>query len=166
MSRTRGLLALLLLLALGGCGTAAPSKHARSPHLPVWTVASFGVSLQHPAGWHVAAGYLERLQGKTGYVSLSALQGSGLTPRAAAESQAHQALNSFGSAPTLKALKVDGQQAFVIQPSSGGTEAAAVVLYPKPQEISGVPYRYLIVTSTAKDIMPIVQTLRFLGKKH
>ncbi len=166
MSRTRGLLAFLLLLALGGCGTTAAVKQHKAPRLPVWTVASFGVSLQHPAGWQAASGYLERLQGKTGYVSLNALQGSGLKPRAAAESQAHQALNSFGSDPALKAVQVDGQPAYVILPSGSQTEAAAVILYPKPQEISGVPYRYLIVTSLAKDIMPIVQSLHFLGKKH
>ncbi len=166
MHRARGILVLALLLALGGCGAKVAVKQKPAPHLPVWTVVSFGVSLQHPSGWQIAPGYLERLQGKDGYVALSALQGTGLVPRAAAESQAHQTLNPFGSAPSMKAIQVDGQPGYVILPSGGQTDAAAVVLYPKPQTISGVPYRYLIVLSTRKDIMPIVQSLQFLGKKH
>lgn len=165
MLKMRALFGLLLLLALGGCGASVAVKQKPVPQLPVWTVQSFGVSLRHPPGWKPAAGYLQRLQGKNGYVALNALQGSGLTPRAAAQLQAHQALSPFGTKPELRSMRIDGQPAYVIWPSQGQTDAAVVVLYPKPQTISGVPYRYLIVTSTTKDLLPIVRSLLFLHRK-
>ena len=169
MPKTRVLLAFAVLLALGGCGSHAVSKKGHVPPWPAWTVPSFGVTLRHPKGWQPAAGYLERLQGKDGYVALNALQGSGLTPQAAAKSQAQQPLSAFGPNPVLKAMKVDGQPGYLIMPSQARTggqvnEAEAIVLYPKPETISGVPYRYLVITSTPKDILPIVRSLRFSAR--
>lgn len=167
MKKAPVLAAILSLVAVGGCGVGGGAHHASAPKWPVWTVATFGVSLGHPAGWKAAPGYLKRLQGKSGYVSLNALQGTGLDPRAAAQAQAGQALSPFGAHPQLRAVTVDGQPGYVIMPSGGIREAEAVVLYPTAQTISGVPYRYLIVTAPAAQIMPIVRSVRFLpGKKH
>jgi len=171
MSKTRALLAIALLLALGGCGSRAAVKTKHAPQWPQWTVQSFGVSLRHPPGWQVAAGYLQRMQGKDGYVALNALQGSGLTPKSAALSQAEQALSPFGANAKLRAMRIGGQSGYLILPAHGQakgaeSDAEAIVLYPKPQMISNVPYRYLIVTSTAKDLLPIVRTLVFLHGKR
>ncbi len=170
MSKPRALLAIALLLALGGCGSRTAHQPKHAPQWPEWSVPSFGVSLRHPPGWQVATGYLERLQGMDGYVALNALQGSGLTPRAAALSQAQQTLSPFGANPQLRAMRIGGQSGYLILPAQGQAKGAqadaeAIVLYPTPQMISGVPYRYLIVMSTARDLLPIVRTLVFLHHK-
>ena len=159
-------LALLAPLLLSACGgPAVATRRHSAPPLPVWTVTAYGVALRHPVGWKPAAGYLERIEGKGGYVAVNALQGSGLTPRAAALGQAAQSLAPFGPNPVLRRTAVDGQPGYVIWPAAGqaGDVAEAVVLYPKPQTISGVAYRYLIVTSTPQEILPILRGLRFLG---
>ncbi len=159
-------LALLAPLVLSACGgpAVATRKHHGLPR-PVWTLPAYGVALRHPVGWKPAAGYLERIEGKGGYVAVNALQGSGLTPRAAALGQATQSLAPFGPDPVLRRATVDGQPGYVILPEAGqaGDVAEAVVLYPKPQTISGVAYRYLVVTSTPQEILPILRGLRFLG---
>jgi hypothetical protein len=166
MAKTRVLPALVLVALLGGCGSHGGSPKAQGTAQSTWTSKSFGIALQHPAGWKPAAGYLARLQGRSGFVALNALQGSGLTPRSAAQSQAQQALQPFGAHPRLQSMHVDGQPAYVILPSGAApsAQAEAVVLYPKPQTISGVPYRYLVVTSTSKDILPIVRSIRFVRR--
>jgi len=162
-------LALGLVLVLAGCG--GPARKATGPAAPgtpwpLWRVPAFGVALRHPPGWTVAPGYLARRQGRTGFVSLNALQGAGLSARAAAQAQLDQPLDPFGAKPRLEPTRIDGEQAYLILPSADQAAqyqgmAEALVLYPKPQAISGTPYRYLIVTATSRYLQRVVATLKF-----
>lgn len=165
--RRLGIASLLLTLLLGGCG--APAKHAppRRPAWPLFTSQMFGASLHHPTGWTLRSGYMARLAGKTGYVQLGALQGTGLSPRQAAQAQVTQALQPFGKSPTLTPERIDGESAYLITPSPDQAAqwqkmAEVVVLYPKPREIAGTPYRYLLLSGSQSTLGRIAASLHFL----
>jgi len=163
-------LVLLAAALLGGCGHAA-AKHSRSVAQAAgqrtYSSQVFGVALKCPHDWQVTSGYMARLQGKEGYLQLGALQGSAMSPLAAAQAQTRQGMAPFGSHPKLTALKLDGEPAYLILPSTDQSaqwqgESEVVVLYPKAQTIAATPYRYLILIADHGHIRSIAATLQFL----
>ena len=174
-ARMRAAGALVLVLALGGCGAVKPAAKPASKPKPKPAVASgwvlytnsqVGVTLRHPQGWQPVQGYLWRIGGKSGYVQLNALSGAGWTARQAVQNEVTQHLHPFGTDPTIAPISAAGQAGYLILPSQnvtipGAPPAEVVLPYPKAQTIDGTQYHFLIIDATASLIRRIVATLQF-----
>jgi hypothetical protein len=126
--------------------------------------AVFGISLQHPAGWLPLAGYERRYAGPDGFFQLSAISGAGWTLDEIADSDAHHKLLPYGSEPRIERLLVQGREARLILPSADqpkdmAGQAGLIVDLPRPIQIAGVNYRFLILWSDVEHIRDIASTL-------
>ena len=144
-----------------------------TPYTDMWTTFSssvFAISLQYPADWQPIPGYGSPETGDTkfgainGFFQIAAMDSESLDAAAAAE--AEHRLQPYGSQPTIETLQIQGQEARLILPSNDQPagmqhQAALIVRYPEPVNISGTPCRYFVLWADWPHIRTIGQTLRF-----
>lgn len=80
--------------------------------------------------------------------------------------EAGHKLQPYGSQPTIEALSIQGLEARLIlpagdQPTGMQDQAALIIRYPKPVNISGTPCRYFVLWADWSHIRTIAETLRF-----
>jgi TolB protein len=144
-----------------------------TPYTDMWTTFSssvFAISLQYPADWQPIPGYGSPETGDTkfgainGFFQIAAMDSESIDAAAAAE--AEHRLQPYGSQPTIETLQIQGQEARLILPSNDQPagmqhQAALIVRYPEPVNISGTPCRYFVLWADWPHIRTIGQTLRF-----
>ncbi|MBC8448824.1 MAG: hypothetical protein H8D78_13835 [Chloroflexi bacterium] len=146
----------------------SPSETAPAePGVLDFTSSTFGVALQHPAGWQPVAGYDERYGGADGFFQLAAFSGEGWTLDEVCDLEAHHKLQPYGSSPAVERLPGFGQDGCLILPSADQPadmqgQAALIVPYPQPVPIGGDCYLYFILRADQNHIRPIAWTFRFV----
>jgi len=144
-----------------------------TPYLDMWTTYAnmvFAVAFEYPADWQPDLGYGDsggalRYGGINGYFHISAMDTESIDLAVAAE--AGHILQPYGSQPTIESLQIQGQEARLILPSiSQNTEvqyqAAIIVRYPQPVNITGHPCRFFILWADPPHIRVIAQTIQFI----
>lgn len=145
------------------------------PYIDHWTLTSlptFGITLERPPDWEAELGYSDleggntRFAGVNGFFHVSAMSSDSLEEAVAAEAEHH--LQPYGSQPVIETIQVNGQPARLIMPSADGStgdfrQAAVIVLYPQPIELSGQAYEFLILWADPGHIRAIAQTVHFTG---
>lgn len=150
-----------VMLTTGQEGVATPR-----PDWQTFGSQVYRVTLQCPANWQPIPGYDLRYGGTDGFFQLSAMSGQGWTLYQVCDSQAHHKLLPYGSQPQIERVQIQGQEACLILPSADQPadmqgQAALVVPYSQPVQISGVVYQYLILWADREHIREIGDTLRF-----
>ena len=144
-----------------------------TPNLDMWTTYSnpkFGVSLDYPGDWQPVAGYGSSELGDTRYGAINGFFQIGAKDAdsidQAATSEAEHKLKPYGSQPMIETLQIQGQDARLIipaddQPGDRQHQAALIIRYPQPVDISGTPYRYFVLYADLAHIRTIAETLVF-----
>ncbi len=127
--------------------------------------AGFGASLQYPSAWQPVAGNERRFAGADGFFQVDAISGNGLTIDDVADSEAHHKLQPYGSEPTIEKWLAAGREARLILPSADqpkemNRQAGLIVELPKPIEMGGQRYDYLVLWADLDHIREIAGTLR------
>jgi TolB protein len=144
-----------------------------TPYVDMWTTFSssvYAISLQYPADWQPIPGYGDpetdeaRYGAINGFFQISAMDSDSMDAAAAAE--AEHKLQPYGSAPKIETLQIQGQEARLIlpsgdQPAGMQHQAALIVRYPEPVNISGTPCRFFVLWADWPHIRTIGQTLQF-----
>jgi TolB protein len=144
-----------------------------TPYLDVWTTFSssvYAISLGYPADWRPIPGYGDpetdeaRYGAINGFFQISAMDADSIDAAAAAE--AHHKLQPYGSQPKIETLQIQGQEARLILPSNDQPagmqhQAALIVRYPEPVNLSGTPCRFFVLWADWPHIRTIGQTLQF-----
>jgi TolB protein len=144
-----------------------------TPYLDMWTTFSsvtYAISLEYPADWQPVPGYGDpetdeaRYGAINGFFQISAMDSDSIDKAAAAE--AEHKLQPYGSKPTIETLQIQGQEARLILPSDDQPkgmqhQAALIVRYPEPVNITGTPCRYFVLWADWPHIRTIGQTLQF-----
>ncbi|MDY7076547.1 MAG: hypothetical protein SXV54_06435 [Chloroflexota bacterium] len=144
-----------------------------TPYLDHWGTFSnpvYAISLQHPADWQPIPVSIPEIgetgfAGDNGFFSIYTVDGeSTLDDLALAE--AHHVQRPYGSQPIIENLQIQGQEARLIlpsadQPAGMNHQAALIVRYPQPVNISGTSWRYLVLCADQLHIRTIAQTLQF-----
>lgn len=156
--------------------TFVPTRTPTPDPLAHWvTYASpaYNVTLRYPAAWSKDPRYdlpnQERYLGPDGFFQVSAASAASLD--AAANSEANHALHPYGTHPTITSLRVAGQEARLILPSSDqpgemAGQAALIVLSPKPITLGSETYPYLVLWADQDHIKTIESTLVVGGTPH
>jgi len=153
----------------GAVPNPPPIPPTPTPYLDMWTVYSnpvFAVSLEYPSDWQAEPGYGSsetgdiRFGGITGFFHINAMDTD--TIDMAVASEAGHILQPYGPNPTIESLQIQGQEARLIMPSAGQQyQAAIIVRYPQPVNISGTPCRFFILWADQAHIRTIAQTIQF-----
>lgn len=158
-----------------------PAPATEQPHgnptptlyLDMWIDYSnpvFAISLQHPADWQSVPGYGSpetgeiKYAGINGFFQINAMDTESI--ELAAASEANHKLQPYGSQPTIESLQLQGQEARLIlpsvdQPAGMQNQAAMIIRYPQPVNISGTLVRFFVLWADWPHIRTIAQTLRF-----
>ena len=144
-----------------------------TPHMDTWDTyinPVFGISLEYPTTWQPVDGYSSpetgevRYAGVNGFFHISAMGADSLDEAAASE--AEHVLQPYGSRPIIENLWVQNQDARLIlpsvdQPAGMDRQAALIVTYPSPVDLSGYAYPYFLLWADMEHIRTIAQTLDF-----
>ena len=158
----------------GAVPNPQPIPPTPTPYLDMWTTYSnpvFAVSLEYPGYWQPIPGYGSPETGNlkfgdiTGFFHINAMDTESIDM--AVSSQAYHKLQPFGANPTIESLQIEGQEARLILPSSDqsmGTlyQAAIIIRYPQPVNVSGTPCRFFIMWADEAHIRTISQTIQFI----
>lgn len=93
------------------------------------------------------------------------LPSEGKSPQIVCHGGATHKLRPFGQHPRIRSMKIQGQTACLVWPSSdqgAPHDAELVVEYPHPVTIKGDPYTQLIVDADKNHILAIIDTLKFI----
>lgn len=135
-----------------------------------YTNEEYQVSLKYPADWKPNPKYYDRYEGEEGFFQISAVSGEGLPIDKVTEFDAYHKLKPYGSNPQIEELKIQGQEARLILPSSDQPEemanhAGLIIKYPTPVKIKCSTYNYFILSAHKDYIISIAKTLKFITKK-
>lgn len=129
----------------------------------------YNVELKYPSDWQLKeeVAYAHTYEGKDGFFQISAVSGKGLTIDEVCGNEAHHKLEPYGSQPKVENLRVQDKEACLISPSNAQpeamkTQAALIIQYPQPIQVSGESYNYFILWADQNHINEIVKTLRFI----
>lgn len=172
---------LLVLLGLCACGgtlevAATPGQAAPTPtvwltptpHKDHWVAYSnpaLAISLEYPVNWQPVPETGEaRFAGDNGFFQIGAMDADTLDQVAA--SKAEHVLQPYGSQPIIENLQIQDQEARLIMPSGDQPagmryQAALIVRYPQPVDVSGTPCRYFVLWADYPHIRTMAQTLQF-----
>jgi len=127
--------------------TSQPNPTADVSGWGTYTHHTFGVSFRYPAGWLPTAAESDgtRFAGEEGFFHIGAMGGDSLDEVVASE--AGHTLQPYGSQPSVERLQVAGQEARLIlpaddQPAGTADQAALIVHYPHPRDLSQQPAEY------------------------
>lgn len=124
----------------------------------------YRVSFNYPWEWvKVEEDYYE---GPRGFFIISAIN-SILPLTDVCQEEVHHDLKPYGSNPTVKELKIDGQEACIIipsedQPKEMDNQAAIIAKYPKPIKIKDMEYNYVIVWVEKNYVQMVANSLKFI----
>ncbi len=127
----------------------------------------YHISLEYPSDWEAVHGYSERYGGNDAFFQIDAINGKSLSIDKVTELDAFHKLKPYGSNPQIKELKVQGQVARLITPSSDQpkemqNQAGLIIKYPKPIKIGNGTYYYFILWADKAHIEQISQTINFV----
>lgn len=129
---------------------------------------AYNISLRYPPSWKRDPGYdlpdSYRYSGPDGFFMLSASNAN--TIDEAAQFEANHKLRPYGSNPDVRKMQILGQDARLIMPSDDQApemhnQAGLIVVSPKPIQIGGSSYKYLVLWADKDHIQTIASTLRF-----
>jgi hypothetical protein len=147
---------------------ATPATPTPTPHMDHWITysnPSYAISLQYPSDWQPVPGYDDtRFAAINGFFHVNAMDADTIDDVAASE--AGHVLQPYGSQPIIENLQVQGREARLImpsadQPASMNHQAALIVRYPQPVNVSGSTCRYFVLWADYPHIRTIAQTLQF-----
>lgn len=129
-----------------------------------YTNAIYKVSLVVPRGWKKVDD--TKYEGDDGFFQVSAISSWGNIDDVCT-SEAFHKLKPYGSHPTIKRKKIQGEDACIILPSHDQSkemldQGAFIVKYPHPIEISASSYNYFILWADKHHLEKIGNTLNFL----
>jgi TolB protein len=154
-------------------GTAGGKPISPSDETANWQTYSnpyFKIILQYPAGWNLQDGgppYGERYGSEDGYFTITAMGGTGLTMEEAVISEAEHKLQPYGPLPEIHRIKIDGQEARLITPTTADQsdnmrwQAGLIVRYPQPIILNGHEYPYFILYADPAHIHALAGSLQF-----
>ncbi|MBI2954962.1 MAG: zf-HC2 domain-containing protein [Chloroflexi bacterium] len=148
--------------------TPAPAQ-GQMDNWKTFSSSDYGVTLRYPLSWESDPRYTFgpasfRYRGIDGFFTLSASNAN--TIDQAAEAEANHKLRPYGSKPTVAKTQVQGQDARLIMPSNDqpaemDNQAALIILSPRPIQIVGTSYKYLVLWADKDHIEAIAGTLLF-----
>lgn len=119
-------------------------------HWQPYTDGDYRVSLRYPSEWRTVSGYYgPRFEGENGFFMLSAASDG--TPLQMCQEEANNHLQPYGTHPTIRSTKVQGQKACLVWPSNDQIRprtAELVIESPQPLELYGDRYSLLVCTLT------------------
>jgi hypothetical protein len=160
---------VLCLAAAVLAGTDEPSD----ANWQAFVDGTYKVVLHCPAEWKPIPGYdtapaLGPEHQPRAFV-LGAAGGESDTAQQLCKGEAEHHLQPFGTNPTIRPLKVQGQSACLVWPSpdqhkiTGDDSALAIVKYPESVEIGGTAYSFLTLDANKNYIMAMIRNLKFLA---
>jgi len=152
--------------------SSTPAPAAGTPTTSGWKSYShpdYNVTLQYPVHWERDPRSDLRFGGADGFLQLSAANADTLDR--AAEAEANHKLRPYGFQPAVTTTRVQDQDARLILPSNDQApemkgQAALIVRYPKPVQIAGSSYPYLVLWADKGHVEAIADTLRFGGSSQ
>lgn len=139
--------------------------------------STYQVMLRFPANWKRTPGHSEPYFGEEarlytvtrGFFQLNVMEGENPAPEPVCKGAAEHVLKPFGENPTIRRMKVQGQDACLVWPSDNQGApwgAEVVVKYPKPVEIDGERWGLLELDADKDYILAIIRSLKFLSSTH
>lgn len=124
----------------------------------------YNVGFMYPGGWKRVDD--TRYQGENGFFTISAISSDG-DLETVCTNEALQTLRPYGSEPKIEEHRIQWQEACIILPSEDQEpemkqQAALIVRYPKPVNISSYDYNFFILWTDKNHIRELSETLRFL----
>lgn len=180
---TKHVIAVAGVLSLAAAVLAAQDTPSDA-NLQTYVDGAFKVVLRCPAEWTPTPGYgfAPSLgpdpKHRHPAFGLSAAGWETSTAQQLCKADVEHVLRPFGTSPTIRPMKVQGQNACLIWPSSdqrritGDDTAELIVKYPKPVEIDGIvcpgesrpcSYGFLTLNADKKYIMQLIRNLKFLA---
>lgn len=173
MKTLRIIIGCIVFILIGGLIFAFHSNETRSSAGPRATYSSdtYNVSFVYPADWQPTAGFAtDRFEGESGFFEVStAGTGTPLTVSDIVGNKAQNGVSPYGTAPSIKTMKVDGQDAQLVLPSVDADptlkgQAVLVVTYPEPVTVGGTMYEYFVLFADQYHILGMANSLKFLVK--
>ncbi|MEC5424001.1 LysM peptidoglycan-binding domain-containing protein [Virgibacillus sp. C22-A2] len=124
---------------------------------------TYRIKFNYPSHWRKVND--ERYEGYDGFFQVSAISG-GDNIEEICRGEAYHPLMPYGTSPRIIRSTIQNQDACFIfpsadQPAEMNRQAALIVRYPKPIEIQGSLYNYLILWIDEQHIREIASTLKF-----
>ncbi len=124
----------------------------------------YNVGFMYPGSWRRIED--TKYEGAEGFLHISAISSDKPIDKVYKNEVSNNS-NLYGTNPEISKLKVQEHEACLIMPSEDQRpekkgQAALIVKYPKPIEISGQTHNYFILRSDKAHIKRIADTLRFL----
>jgi TolB protein len=132
----------------------------------------YKLQLKYPAHWTKPDPLDEEAyEGHNGFFNVSGLNGPKLAVEEAMRSAVGDKIKPYGSDPQIISLKVDGQEARLIMPSSDQPagqrgQGLLVVRYPTPVKFRSELYHFAVVWADRTHLSDIASTLTFLKEKE
>ncbi|PHV70557.1 hypothetical protein CS063_09645 [Sporanaerobium hydrogeniformans] len=132
----------------------------------------YRVSFKYPNTWVKNPRYADKYEGKTGFFEVSDLASAEGSIDKVVQDEINLPYKPYGSTPRVLKLRVDGQPARLIYPSSdqlaplSDREAALIVEYKKPLISDGIPYPYVVVWSDKIHMPLIIKTFQFVAEEN
>jgi hypothetical protein len=167
---------LAAVLATLVCFSASFLAAADEPSDASWQTfidGTYKVLLRCPADWkphaccELGPGMFAE-HGRVGF-GFSAAGGDHSTARQLCEDDAEHVLRPFGTSPTIRPMKVQGQIACLIWPSAdqkkitGDNDAELIVHSPQPLKIRDTVYSFLMLNADKDSILALTHNLKFLA---
>jgi TolB protein len=169
----RIIIGCIIFILIGGLVWAFHSNETRSSAGPRATYSSntYNVSFSYPADWQPTAGFTtDRFEGESGFFEVStAGTGTLLTVSDIVGNKAQNGVSPYGTAPSIKTIKIDGEEAELVLPSADADpalkgQAVLVVLYPEPVTVATTTYEYFVLFADQYHILGMANSLTFLVK--
>jgi hypothetical protein len=149
-----------------------PEKPKIEEETTNWSTYSnsvYNVELKYPNNWQLKeeVAYAHKYEGSDGFFQISAVSGTGLTIDEVCGNETHHKLEPYGSQPKIEKLRIQNKEACLILPSDDQPEvmknqAALIVQYPQPIQVSGGSYNYFILWADRNHINEIAKTFKFI----
>jgi hypothetical protein len=169
---TRGTFCLILLVSLAAPVLSQQHVSADEPS-QTYIDNTYKVTLRFPRDWKRDPSYHDRPYSGVEKQRYSAAHGffqllatGDEDPKQACKGAAEHVVRPFGSHPTTRPMKVDGQNGCLVWPSEdqgAPWDAALFIKSPEPVEIDGDRYSTLEVDADKSYILAIARSLRFIS---
>lgn len=156
-------------------GAAAQAADEHSWQL--YINSTYGISFRFPQEWKQDFGYSEPYFApprqmhtvSRGFVQLDLIGGEVSSALTSCHGAAEHKLHPFGSHPSIRSLKVDGQEACLVMPSADQGApwgAELIVRLPEVVQADGGTWALMSLDADKDFILRVIPTLRFLTRGH
>jgi TolB protein len=126
----------------------------------------YHVAFKYPGTFSENPNYINRFEGKEGFVQFDALQGVESLEKVSSY-EAFSEAKPYGESPKIEKVLIDGKEAILIIPSSDQNpamkdQAALIVKYSKAININNQSFNYFILWADKNHIKKIIATLHFI----